>query len=138
MGRVDLDCVLLAGRCTLLDSSGPETVFDRCVEHGVRVLAAGVFNSGVLAAPGPGAHFDYAPVPPEVMTRVERLAATCASFGVPLAAAALQLPLRYPAVHTVVVGARNPDEVDEDAELFRQPIPAGLWAAVDRAVPKSN
>jgi D-threo-aldose 1-dehydrogenase len=31
VGRVDLDCVLLAGRCTLLDRTGPEVVFDACV-----------------------------------------------------------------------------------------------------------
>jgi D-threo-aldose 1-dehydrogenase len=130
VGRVDLDCVLLAGRCTLLDRTGPAVVFDACVEHGVRVIAAGVFNSGVLAAPGPGAHFDYAPAPPDVLSRAERLRATCASFGVPLAAAAVQFPLRHPAVDTVLVGAQSPAEIREDADLLDVAIPDDLWPAL--------
>jgi D-threo-aldose 1-dehydrogenase len=96
----------------------------------VRVLAAGVFNSGVLAAPGPGAHFDYAPAPPELLARVERLRATCASFGVPLAAAAVQFPLRHPAVDTVLVGAQSPAELHEDADLLDVALPDDLWPAL--------
>ena len=125
--RVDLDWLLLAGRCTLLDQSGPAEVFSRCVDRGVRVLAAGVFNSGVLAAPGPDARFDYAPAPPAVLERVADIAAVCAEHGVPLAAAALQLPLRHLAVTSVLVGARSAAEVAEDHELLRFPIPEALW-----------
>lgn len=128
VGRVDLDWLLLAGRCTLLDRSGPDVVFDACLEHGVRVQAAGVFNSGVLADPGPEAHFHYGPVPPDVLARVEAMAATCASFDVPLAAAALQFPFRHAAVDAVLVGARSPAELDEDADLLALPIPDELWA----------
>jgi D-threo-aldose 1-dehydrogenase len=132
VGRVDLDCVLLAGRCTLLDRSGPDVAFDACIEHGVRVLAAGVFNSGVLAAPGPGAHFDYAPAPHDVLARAERLRGVCAAAGVPLAAAAVQFPLRHPAVTTVLVGARSPAEVHEDVDLLDVAIPDDLWPALTR------
>ena len=127
VGRVDLDGVLLAGRCTLLDRSGPDEVFGACADHGVAVLAAGVFNSGVLAAPGPGAHFHYAPAPPEVLARVDALATACDAHGVPLAAAAIQFPLRFPEVATVIVGAQTPAEVDEDADLLDAPIPDALW-----------
>jgi D-threo-aldose 1-dehydrogenase len=130
LGRVDLDWLLLAGRCTLLDRTGPDEVFEACTANGVKVLAAGVFNSGVLAAPGPGATFHYGPVPAEVAARVEHLAATCASFGVPLAAAALQYPLRFPAVEAVLVGARSAAEVHEDADLLEHPIPDELWEAL--------
>ena len=131
VGRVDLDWLLLAGRCTLLDRSGPEEVFDRCIEHGVRILAAGVFNSGVLAAPTTGARFFYAPVPPDVLARVRRLQAACADYDVPLAAAAIQFPLRARGVDTVLVGARTAAEVDEDTGLLDVPIPVELWDALD-------
>jgi D-threo-aldose 1-dehydrogenase len=130
VGRVDLDWLLLAGRCTLLDQSGPEEVFDRCVEHDVRILAAGVFNSGVLAAPAAGASFHYAPVPPDVLARVRAMQAACAAHDVPLAAAALQFPLRVPGVDTVLVGARTAAEIDEDADLLDLPIPDELWDAL--------
>lgn len=127
VGRIDLDWLLLAGRCTLLDTSGPEEVFDACRRHGVAVLAAGVFNSGVLAAPGPGARFHYAPAPEDVLARVRRMEGACADFGVPLAAAALQMPLRYDVVRAVLVGARTAAEVGEDVALLDRPIPEELW-----------
>jgi D-threo-aldose 1-dehydrogenase len=130
VGRVDLDWLLLAGRCTLLDRSGPKEVFDRCVEHDVQVLAAGVFNSGVLAAPAAGASFFYAPVPPAVLDRVKAIEHLCAGFGVPIAAAAIQFPLRTRGVDTVLVGARTAAEVDQDADLLDVPIPAQLWRAL--------
>ena len=131
VGRVDLDWLLLAGRCTLLDRSGPEEVFDRCVEHGVQILAAGVFNSGVLAAPAAGASFFYAPVPPDVLERARQLQRICAMYDVPLAAAALQFPLRVNGVTTVLVGARTGAELNEDADLLDVTVPNELWDALD-------
>lgn len=130
VGRVDLDWLLLAGRCSLLDRSGPTEVFEACAGHDVKVLAAGVFNSGVLAAPAPGASFHYAPVPDDVLARVVQMEAACAAHGVPLAAAAIQLPLRYEVVRAVLVGARTAAEVDEDVSLLDLPIPAELWEAL--------
>ena len=62
--RCDLDCVLVAGRYTLLDRSAAEVLFPLCLRHGVAVLAGGVFNSGILTGPGDGATYDYAPAPP--------------------------------------------------------------------------
>jgi D-threo-aldose 1-dehydrogenase len=62
--RCDLDCVLVAGRYTLLDQSAADVLFPLCLRRGVAVLAGGVFNSGVLADPGDGATYDYAPAPP--------------------------------------------------------------------------
>lgn len=135
VGRVDLDVVLLAGRCTLLDRSGPDEAFATCADAGVAVLAAGVFNSGVLAAPGPDAHFDYAPAPPEVLARVDVLAAVCADHHIPLAAAAIQFPLRFPEVATVVVGAQTPTEVHAAADLLDVRVPDALWDELARHVP---
>ena len=131
VGRVDLDWLLLAGRCTLLDRTGPDEVFDQCIKHGVRILAAGVFNSGVLAAPATDASYFYAPVPPDVLARVRRLQVACADYDVPLAAAAIQFPLRARGVDTVLVGARTAREVEEDAALLDVPVPLELWNALD-------
>jgi len=49
VARGEVDVVLLAGRYTLLDRSAEDDVLPLCAERGVPVLAAGVFNSGVLA-----------------------------------------------------------------------------------------
>jgi len=64
IARCELDCVLVAGRYTLLDDSAAASLFPLCLARGVQVLAAGVFNSGILADPADGARFDYAPAPP--------------------------------------------------------------------------
>jgi D-threo-aldose 1-dehydrogenase len=104
VGRCDLDCVLVAGRYTLLDSA-EASLFPLCQRRGVAVPAGGVFNSGILAGPGDGATYDYAPTPPGLLARAGRMRDACASYGIPLPAAALQFTLRHPAVTAAVVGA---------------------------------
>lgn len=125
--EADVDCVLLAGRYSLLDQSGLDDLLPLCVQHGVAVIAGGVFNSGLLATPEPGATFDYAPASAELVARAQRLALLCREHDVPLRAAALQFPLAHPAVTTVLTGARSPAEVEENAALFALSIPPALW-----------
>lgn len=132
--RVDLDCVLVAGRLSLLDQSATIDLLPSCAARGVKVIVGGVFNSGVLADPKAGATYDYAAAPPDVVRRAERLAAICADHDVPLAAAAIQYPTRFPEVATVLVGARSADEVRDDVALFERPLPDGLWRDLETAV----
>jgi D-threo-aldose 1-dehydrogenase len=129
--RCDLDCVLVAGRYTLLDQSAAEVLFPLCQRRGVTVLAAGVFNSGILAGPGDGATYDYAPAPPGPLARARRMRDACAGYGVPLPAAALQFTLRHPAVTAAVVGARSAKEITADTSYLSTPIPDTLWAELE-------
>lgn len=122
-----LDCVLLAGRFSLLDQSGAAELLPLCAERGVSVIAAGVFNSGLLADPRPGAAFDYAPAGAEMLERALVLRDVCERHGVPLRAAALQFPLNHPAVTCVLVGARSPEEVEDAVRMAAVPVPAALW-----------
>jgi D-threo-aldose 1-dehydrogenase len=122
--RASFDCVLLAGRYTLLERSEPATLFQLCAERGVTVLAGGVFNSGILAG---GDHYDYAPAPPGVIGRVRELREICARYDVPVPAAALRYVLRNPAVTAAVVGARSPEEIRADADYLSLDIPEELW-----------
>ena len=123
--RGDADVVLLAGRYTLLDRSAGDELLPLCAERGVELVAAGVFNSGVLAG---GTTFDYHAAPPAVLERRRRLEEACARHDVPLAAAAIQFPLRHPAVTSIVVGARTPEEIAEDVRLLDHPVPEELWS----------
>lgn len=126
--EVDLDCLLLAGRYTLLDQSGLDELLPLCEHRGVAVIAGGVFNSGLLADPKPGAPYDYAPAPEDLVARARRLGEVCASHGASLKAAALQFPLAHPAVPCVLTGTRSVAELDENARLLAEPVPAGVWA----------
>jgi D-threo-aldose 1-dehydrogenase len=92
------------------------------------VIAAGVFNSGVLAASGSSAAtYDYAPAPPAVLARARSLRAACERAGVAVEAAALQLPLAHPAVACVLTGTRSADETWRNAADFERPIAPRLW-----------
>ena len=122
--EADPDCFLVAGRYTVLDRSAGAELLPLCEERGIAVIAGGVFNSGVLAG---GDTFDYESASAAVVDRVAELRATCARHGVPLAAAAVQFPARHPAVASVLVGCRTPEEVAEDVRLSELALPDALW-----------
>lgn len=124
----DPDIFLLAGRYTLLDQSALGRLLPRCQARGVRVVAGGPFNSGVLATgAAPGAFYDYAPAGPEILARTRALEAVCRRHGVPLAQAALQFPGAHPAVACVIPGGQSPEEVVRNVALHAAKTPAALW-----------
>ncbi|HLW47751.1 MAG TPA: aldo/keto reductase [bacterium] len=129
--EADVDCVLLAGRYTLLDQSGLAAL-SLCAQRGIAVIAGGVFNSGILAHPQAGGTFDYVPADPGVLAKALRLEAVCRRHGVPLAAAAMQFPFSHPAVASVLIGCRSPAEVDENVRLFCHDISVELWDELRR------
>ena len=128
--HTDMDLLMLAGRYTLLEQGALDDLLPLCERRGVRIVAAGVFNSGLLArdVPPDDAHYDYAAAPGELVARARRIAAVCGRHGVTLPAAALAFPLAHPAVASVCVGARSAAQVERNAALFAARIPAGLWA----------
>ncbi|TDD12401.1 aldo/keto reductase [Nonomuraea diastatica] len=121
-----VDVVMLAGRYTLLDQSGLP-LLEECAERGVRVLAAGVFNSGILATHEPSGTYNYQPAPAELVGRARSIAAVCERHGVTLPQAAMAFPLRHPAIASIVVGARAPEEVHTNATLWSRPVTDTLW-----------
>lgn len=128
--EADVDVVMLASRYTLLNHSALDDLLPACAERGVSVLAAAVFNSGVLAAPRPpaDARYDYQPAPPELLRRVIRVADVCEAHGVTLPQAAMAFPLLHPVVAGVVTGMRSAAEVRSNAASFRADLPAALWS----------
>ncbi len=125
--RADMDCVLIAGRYTLLDTRAAARLLPECRRRGVAVLAGGVFNSGILADPGPGARYDYRTAPPGILDRAQRIRAVCAHHGVPIGAAALHFTLRHPAVTAAVVGARSAGEIQADVGYLATQVPDELF-----------
>ena len=129
----DLDCILLAGRYTLLEQPALEKLLPVCVQRGVSIICGGPFNSGILAAgsrAGARAHYNYAAPPAAVIARVQQLETLCADFAVPLQAAALQFPLGHPSIATVVAGCVTGAEARNCAAMFAQPIPREFWRAL--------
>jgi D-threo-aldose 1-dehydrogenase len=125
--ELPLDCVMLAGRYTLLDQSGLEELLPVCAERGIGVLAAAVYNSGLLADPQPGARYNYSPASAALMAKALAMKDICDRYEIPLRAAAIQFPFGHRAVTSVVIGARSPAEVDDAVAMCAMDIPAQLW-----------
>ncbi|MCD5344912.1 aldo/keto reductase [Agromyces sp. S2-1-8] len=127
--RHDIDVVMLAGRYTLLEQPALDDLLPRAVERGVSVVAAGVYNSGLLASPRPqaDAKYDYQAAPAELVRRANAIADVCDEFGITLPDAAVAFPLRHPAVASVVVGTRTADHVSSSVERYSKPIPDEFW-----------
>ena len=125
--EANFDCFLLAGRYTLLDQVALKELLPVCLARGVAIIAGGVYNSGILANPKPGAHYDYVVAPAALIERAQRIGAVCARHGVPLKAAAIQFPLGHPAVTCVVVGCRSVAQLDESIAMFELDIPPAMW-----------
>ncbi|NUT50039.1 MAG: aldo/keto reductase [Saccharothrix sp.] len=127
--ETDVDVVMLAGRYTLLDPSAGQAFLPLCLDRGVDVAAAGVFNSGLLARHDvpDGATYDYRPAPPDLLDRARRIAAVCARHDVELPRAALWFPLGHPAVSSSVVGLGSTAELDQAVTALAGPPPAALW-----------
>ena len=129
--ETDIDIVLLAGRYTLLDQSGAKDLLPAALAKGVSVLAAGVYNSGILANPVKGATYDYAPASDEIVARAKMISDFLQEQGVSLSRAALQYPLRHPAVKALLVGSRSSAEVDANVAAFNDVVPDSVWDALD-------
>ena len=125
--EANFDCFLLAGRYTLLDQVGLKELLPFCVERGIAIIAGGVFNSGILADPRPGAHYNYRAAPEALVKRAARIKAVCDRHGISQKAVAIQFPLGHPAVQTVLTGCRAVEELNENVEAFQAPIPDEVW-----------
>jgi D-threo-aldose 1-dehydrogenase len=129
------DVVLTHNRYTLLDRSA-EPLFRRAHEAGLGVLNAAPYGGGMLAR-GPAAQpkYAYGERDHRIAEAAAAMQAACAAAGVPLAAAALQLSIRAPFIHSTVVGVSAPERVAETVALAGTAIPDGLWDELERLAP---
>ena len=125
MDQGDWDCILLAGRYTLLEQEALDTLLPACEKSNTSIVIGGPFNSGILVG---GDTYDYKAAPTETVQRVRDIERVCAQHGTPLAAAALQFPLAHPVVSSVIPGPRSPNELKQILEWYGYDIPEALWS----------
>jgi D-threo-aldose 1-dehydrogenase len=123
------DVVMIAGHYTLLENDALDELLPEAARRGTAVVSAAVFNSGVLAARSnlDTATYFYRRAPDAVTERVARMTDLCAKHDVPISAAALQFPLRHPAVAAVIVGMSEAEHVAANVAWANVPIPDALW-----------
>lgn len=124
MRRAPIDCILLAGRYSLLDRSAEAELIPLCQQTQTSLVIGGVFNSGILATgPKPGSNFDYGPASPDILSKVGAMEALATGKGYPLAAAALQFPLQEPRVATVLIGTAKASSLQRNMDLLDTEVP---------------
>ena len=129
--NADFDCFLLAGRYTLLDQIALQELLPLCQQKNISIVIGGAYNSGILATGAvEGAHYNYAPAPPEIMEKTRNIETVCARFNIPMKAAALQFPFGHPTVVSNIPGVKTKERFEENLSLFTYPIPADFWAAL--------
>ena len=129
----DFDCFLLAGRYTLLEQDALNDFLPLCEARGVAVVVGGGFNSGILATGArPGAKYNYAPAPADVLNKVAAIERVCAKYDVPLPAAALQFVVAHPAIPSFIAGTRTVEQLTQNLAWFSHPTPPAFWAELKR------
>ncbi|MFJ4254053.1 aldo/keto reductase [Microbacterium sp. NPDC090003] len=128
--ETDADVMMVAGRWTLLDQSAGDDLLPLAAERDVSVLAAAIFNSGILAtdAPGAGSLFDYGPADRAVIERAQAIAHVAHRHGSTLPELAVQFPLMHPAVAAVVLGGASAAQLAQNSALADRPVPEEVWA----------
>ena len=127
INEVDIDCVMLAGRYTLLEQNSLKDFFPLCEKKQIDVILAAPFNSGILAGNIENLNWNYAKASNEIISKVMNIKKICDSYEVPLPAAAIQFPLLNPIIKTVVTGAVNKKELSNNINYLNFKIPVDLW-----------
>jgi D-threo-aldose 1-dehydrogenase len=129
----DFDCMLLAGRYTLLEQGALEAFLPECTKRGVSVILGGPYNSGILTGGvTASATHDYVQAPAPLIDKARRIEAVCKRHGVELGAAAMQFPLFHPALCSVIPGALSASEVKQNVGRLSVKIPSELWSELKR------
>lgn len=122
------DTAMIAGRYTLLDQSALDDLLPACLDRGVPVLNAAIFNSGILAQAGPvdNTRFEYSSAPRAIPETAAAIATRCTDHGTTLPAAAVAFSGAHPAVTSLVVGADDAQQIRATSALRTAPPSAAL------------
>jgi len=130
----DYECFMLQGNYTLLEQPALNTFMEVCLKKEVSILLAGPFASGILATgPVKGAYYNHSEASDDVLARVRKIQEICAQYHVPMQAAAIQFPLKHPAIASVVIGAASGELMRENIAYSQFVIPQALWDALKAA-----
>lgn len=123
----DLDVVLIAGRYSLLDASAARELFPECVERGVDVVIAGVYNSGILANPREGASYDYRPASAERLARARAIERVALDHRVTLRDLAVAFSSAPAAISATLLGVSSESQVRDNLATWGTAVPSAVW-----------
>ena len=122
----DADIFLSATRYSLAEhEEALETLFPKCEEAGVSIVAGAPLNAGFLAGRD---RFNYSSdIPPEMAEKRRKMNAIASEHGVDLRTAALQFAGAPSVVSVVIPGARTAAQARENAASMKAEIPGDFW-----------
>lgn len=121
------DAVITHNRYTLLNRVA-EPLIEKCHRRGIPLFNAAPYGSGLLAkGPDQYPRYAYSEANDEVIERAHQLEAICARYDVPLAAAALQFPLRDHRVDGTIIGISRPERIAQTIDLATITIADACW-----------
>ncbi len=130
--RVDFDCLLLAGRYTLIEQDALNEFLPRCEAQGVSLIVGGGYNSGILATGAvPGARYNYAPAGPDVLEHVRRIER---SVAILMCRSSRQLCNSSSRIQPwrASSGVRSIEQLSENVVTFEREIPDEFWHELKR------
>ena len=125
----DFDCMMIAGRYSLLDhQSALNDFFPIAEKNKIGIILAGVFNSGILAKGiADNSTYFYEKIPPHIKERYLIISQICDKYNVPVAAAALQFCYANKLISSMVLGMDRLKQIQQNISYMDYPIPPELW-----------
>ncbi len=125
----EFDCMMLAGRYSLLDHQSALNEFFPIVEKkNIGIMLAGVFNSGVLAKGiADDVTYFYDKIPQHIKEKYHTISKVCAKYNVPVPAAALQFCYKNELITSMILGIDRPYQIEKNIEYLNYNIPQELW-----------
>ena len=125
----DFDCMVLAGRYSLLDhESALNDFFTIVEENNIGIILAGVFNSGILAKGiGENVTYFYDKIPNEIKKKYIMIFEVCEKYNVPVPAAALQFSYANKLISSMILGMDRIEQIKQNISFLNYSIPNELW-----------
>ena len=125
----EFDCMLLAGRYSLLDQSALNDFFPIAEKNNIGIILAGIFNSGILAKGiGENITYFYDTIPEEVKNKYLKISKICEKYNVPVPAAAIQFSYSNKLISSMILGMDRPDQIKQNLDYLNFDIPNDLWS----------
>ena len=124
----DFDCMLLAGRYTLLDQSALDDCIPIAEEKNIGIILGGVFNSGILAKGiGEDITYFYQTIPDNIKKKYNEISIICKRYDVSVTSAALQFCYANKNISSMVIGMDRVNQINNNISSLSKKIPNDLW-----------
>ena len=125
----DFDCMVLAGRYSLLEHESALNDFFPIVDkQNIGIILAGVFNSGILAKGiGDNVTYNYDKIPNHIRDKYIIVSEVCDRYNVPVPAAALQFSYANKLISSMILGMDRIEQIQQNISFFNHSIPDDLW-----------